>query len=113
MKVRFDTVEHTFSTAIDVSMLSDLWLIKKQKNKAITMHVPTLCDWFSTPASASDSSSIFFNLDRSTIWFSLDHKRNVSDGVIGGIGTLFSPDNTLYASENDSDYNSVPSENQP
>ena len=25
-----------------------------------------------------------------TIWFSLDHKRNVSDGVVSGIGTLLS-----------------------
>ena len=25
-----------------------------------------------------------------TIWFSLDHKRNVSDGVVSGIGALFS-----------------------
>ena len=27
-----------------------------------------------------------------TIWFSLDQKRNVSDGVVSGIGTLFSLD---------------------
>ena len=46
-----------------------------------------------------------------TIWFSLDHKRNVSDGVVSGIGTLFSPDHKLYASDYDSD--SVASENQP
>ena len=26
-----------------------------------------------------------------TIWFSLDHKRNVSDRVVSGIGALFSP----------------------
>ena len=26
-----------------------------------------------------------------TIWFSLDYKRNVSDGVVSGMGTLFSP----------------------
>ena len=45
-----------------------------------------------------------------TIWFSLDHKRNVSDGVVSGIGTLFSLDHKLYVSENDSD--SVTSENQ-
>ena len=30
-----------------------------------------------------------------TIWFSLDHTRNVSDGVISGIGTLFSLDHKL------------------
>ena len=46
-----------------------------------------------------------------TIWFSLDHKRNVSDGVVSGIGTLFSLDHKLYASDYDSD--SVTSENQP
>ena len=45
-----------------------------------------------------------------TIWCSLDHKRNVSDGVGSGIGTLFSLDHKLYASDNDSD--SVASENQ-
>ena len=48
-----------------------------------------------------------------TIWFSLDHKRNVSDGVVSGIGTLFSLDHKLYASDYDSDSNSVASENQP
>ena len=46
-----------------------------------------------------------------TIWFSLAHKRNVSDGVVSGIGTLFSLDRKLYASNYDSD--SVASENQP
>ena len=43
-----------------------------------------------------------------TIWFSLDHKRNVSE-----IGTLFSLDHKLYASDYDSDSDSVASENQP
>ena len=46
-----------------------------------------------------------------TIWSSLDHKRNVSDGVVGGIGTLFSLDHKLYASDYDSE--SVVSESQP
>ena len=46
-----------------------------------------------------------------TIWFSLDHKRNVSDGVVSGIVTLFSLDHKFYASDYDSD--SVASENQP
>ena len=46
-----------------------------------------------------------------TIWFSLDHKWNVSDGVVSGIGTLFSLDHKLYASDYDSD--SVTSKNQP
>ena len=37
-----------------------------------------------------------------TIWFSLDHKRNVSDGVVSGIGTLFSLDHDkLDASDYD------------
>ena len=49
------------------------------------------------------------------ICFSLDHKRNVSDGVVSGIGTLFSLDYKLYASDydSDSDSDSVASENQP
>ena len=46
-----------------------------------------------------------------TIWFSLNHKQNVSDGVVNGIRTLFSLDLKLYASDYDS--NSVASENQP
>ena len=33
-----------------------------------------------------------------TIWFSLDHKRHLSDGVLSRIGTLFSLDHKLYAS---------------
>ena len=47
------------------------------------------------------------------IWFSLDHKRNVRDGVVSGIGTLFSLDYKLYASDYDSDSDSIASENQP
>ena len=43
--------------------------------------------------------------------FSLDHKRNVSHEVVSGIGTLFSLNHKLYASNYDSD--SVDSENQP
>ena len=48
-----------------------------------------------------------------SVCFSLDHKRNVSDGVVSGIGTLFSLDYKLYASDSDSDSDSVASENQP
>ena len=48
-----------------------------------------------------------------TIWFSLDHKRNVSDGLISVIGTLFSLDLKLYASDYDSYSKSVASENKP
>ena len=73
------------------------------------MHVPTLCDWFSSSASASDSDNLVFA--RSS------HKRNVSEGVVSGIGTPFSLDHKLYASdydsESDSDSDSVASENQP
>ena len=69
------------------------------------MHVSTLCDWFSYSVSASASASDSNNL------VSLDHKRNVSDGVVSGIETLFSLDRKLYASSYDSD--SVASENQP
>ena len=47
-----------------------------------------------------------------TIWFSLDHKRNVSDGVVSGIGMLFSLGHKLYAFDNDSDSDSVAGENQ-
>ena len=47
-----------------------------------------------------------------TIWFSLDNRRNISDGVLSGIGTLFSVDHTLYASDYDYDSESVASENQ-
>ena len=46
-----------------------------------------------------------------TIWFSLDHKQNVSDGVVSGMGKLFSLDHKLYASDYDSD--SAASENKP
>ena len=38
---------------------------------------------------------------------------NVIDGVVSGIGTLFSLDHKLYASAYDSDSDSVASENQP
>ena len=48
-----------------------------------------------------------------TIWFLLEHKRNVSDGVISRIRTLFSLDHKLCASDYDSDSDSVTSENQP
>ena len=48
-----------------------------------------------------------------TIWFLLDHKRNVSDGVVSRIRTLFSLDHKLYASDDNSDSDSVTSENQP
>ena len=46
-----------------------------------------------------------------TIWFSLHHNRNVSDGVVSEIGTLFSLDHKFYACDYDSDSESVASEN--
>ena len=48
-----------------------------------------------------------------TIWFSLDHKRNINNGVVSGIGMLFSLDHKLYASDYDYDSDSIASENQP
>ena len=41
-----------------------------------------------------------------TIWFSLDHKRNVSNGIVSRIRMLFSPDHKLYVSDYDSDSDS-------
>ena len=35
-------------------------LKQKRKDKPITMHVPTLCDWFSSSASACDSDDPVF-----------------------------------------------------
>ena len=61
------------------------------------------CDWF----------VLRLLLPTPTVWFSLDHKRNVSDGVVSGIGTLFPLDHKLYPSDYDSDSDSVASENQP
>ena len=48
-----------------------------------------------------------------TTWFLLDHKQNVSNRVVSRIRTLFSLDHKLYASDYDSDSDSVTSENQP
>ena len=77
------------------------------RTKPITKRENVHCDWFILP----------LLLPTPTIWFSLDHKRNVSDGVVSGIGTLFSLDHKLYASDydsdSDSDSDSVASENQP
>ena len=61
------------------------------------------CDWFILP----------LLLPTPTVWFSLDHNRNVSDRVVSRIGTLFSLDHKLYAFDYDSDSDSVASENQP
>ena len=48
-----------------------------------------------------------------TIWFSLDHEQNISDRIMSSIRTLFSLDHKLYASDYDSDSDSVAGENQP
>ena len=61
------------------------------------------CDWF----------ILLLLLPTLTIWFSLDHKRNVSNGVVSGIGTLFSLHHKLYPSDYDSDSDAVASENHP
>ena len=73
----------------------------ERKDKLIKMHLPTLC-------SSSSASTL-------TIWFSPDHKWNVSDRVVKEIGTLLSLTRTLYASDydSDSDSDSVNSENLP
>ena len=76
---------------------------RSRRTKPITKRGNVHCDWFILP----------LLLPTPTIWFSLDHKRNVSDGVVSGIGTLFSLDHKLYASDYDSDSDSVASENQP
>ena len=33
---------------------------KKWKDKPITVHIPTLCDWFRSSASASDCDNLVF-----------------------------------------------------
>ena len=48
-----------------------------------------------------------------TISLSLDQKQNISDTVVSRIGMLFSLDHKLYASDYDSDSDSLASENQP
>ena len=77
--------------------------------KPITMHVrvPTLCDWFGFSASASDSDNPL------TIWFSLDRTRYISDEIVSAIETLFSLNHKVYASDCDSDSDSVSSEKPP
>ena len=56
-------------------------------NQSITKRGNMHCDWFFVP----------LLLPTPTIWFSLDYKRNVSDGVVSGIGALFSLDHQLLA----------------
>ena len=71
--------------------LNDDLVKQKQKDKPIPMHILTLCDWFVLP----------LLLPTLTIWFSLDHKRDLR-----GIGKLFAFN---YGSDSDS----VASEKQP
>ena len=49
------------------------------------MHVYTLCDSFSSASSASDCDNPVFI-----------SKRNVSDRVVSGMGTLFSLDHKFF-----------------
>ena len=48
---------------------------RSRRTKPITKHENVHCDWFILP----------LLLLTPIIWFSLDHKRNVSDGVIRGV----------------------------
>ena len=93
-------------------LLFRLWSREKQivgvwsrsgRNKPITKCGKVHCDWF----------VLLLLLSTPTIWFSLDHKRNVSNWVVSGIGTLFSLDHKLHASHYDSNSDSITSENQP
>ena len=47
-------------------------VFSRQAGGSGTLH----CDWFILP----------LLLPTPTIWFSLDHKRNASDGVVSGVG---------------------------
>ena len=51
---------------------------RSRRTKPITKRGNVHCDWLILP----------LLLPTPTIWFSLNHKRNVSDGVVSGIGTL-------------------------
>ena len=74
---------------------SENWVVgvanKRGRTKPITKCGNMHCDWFILP----------LLLRTPTIWFSLDHKRNVSDGVVSGVGRKckFS-----YSSDSDSDF---------
>ena len=59
-------------------------------NQSQSTHAPTLCDYFSSSTSASDSDNLVLTTS--------NEKRNVNDGVVRGIGTLFSLDSKPYAS---------------
>ena len=73
------------------------------RTKSITKCGNVHCDWF----------VLLLLLSTPTTWFSLDHKRNVSNWVVSGIGTLFSLDHKLHASDYGSNSDSIINENQP
>ena len=55
------------------------WVVEdtsRSRTKPITKRGNVRCDWFILP--------LLFPAP--TIWFSLDHKRNVSDGVVSEVG---------------------------
>ena len=69
----------------------------------MTMHVPTLCDWFGSSASSSDSDNLVFTRSYA------ERKRRSRKRNRNAVFT----DHKLYASDYDSDFDSVASENQP
>ena len=69
---------------------------QKQKDKRITLHIPKLCDWFSSSASVCDSS-----LDP------VKRSRKRHQKVVRSLNRKF------QASDYDSDSDSVASKNQP
>ena len=72
-------------------------------HKPITMHVPTLCDWFGSSASASDSDNLVFTRSEA------ERKRRRRQRNRNAVFTR----HKLYASDYDSDSDFVASENQP
>ena len=67
------------------------------------MHVPTLCDWFGSSASAFDSDNLVFTRSKA------EHKRRSRKRNRNAV----SLDHKLCASDYDSDSDSIGSENQP
>ena len=57
-------------------------LLESAEVEGLTNHNahPRLCDWL----------VLLLLLRTPTIWFSLDHKQNVNNGIVSEIGTLFS-----------------------
>ena len=67
--------------------------------KPVTKHENVHCDWFILP----------LLLPTPIMWFSLDHKLIVSDGVVSGVGK--NGHKRSYDSNYDADSDSVASEN--